>query len=248
MTERKSDSALDAFRDRISGVGDDGTQLVPAATVVLLRDTDLGPEVLMLRKNSKIAFGGMWVFPGGKIDASDGSPEDSLEQRARLAVVRETHEETALELRSADLVWFSHWTPPPMGNRRFNTWFFAARTPDGDITIDEGEITESQWITAATALQKQASREIELAPPTYVTLHYLSLHGDVDTALAALSASETRHYATRIVAHNDELFALWEGDAGYEDSDADIPGPRHRLHMKADGFHFDDSALKQDPD
>ena len=44
--------------------------LIPAATVVLLREGDCGVEVLMLRKNSKITFGGMWVFPGGKIDAA----------------------------------------------------------------------------------------------------------------------------------------------------------------------------------
>ena len=45
--------------------------LIPAATVVVLSDGDAGIEALMLRKNSKIAFGGMWVFPGGKIDAAD---------------------------------------------------------------------------------------------------------------------------------------------------------------------------------
>ena len=38
---------------------------IPAATVVLLRDGDDGIELLMLKKNSKITFGGMWVFPGG---------------------------------------------------------------------------------------------------------------------------------------------------------------------------------------
>ena len=45
--------------------------LIPAATVVLVRDGDGGVEALMLRKNSKITFGGMWVFPGGKIDAAE---------------------------------------------------------------------------------------------------------------------------------------------------------------------------------
>src|SRR5260221_4220681 len=44
---------------------------VPAATVVLVRDGADGLETLLLRRNSKIAFGGMWVFPGGRIDESD---------------------------------------------------------------------------------------------------------------------------------------------------------------------------------
>ena len=49
---------------------------LPAATVVVLRDGADGPETLMLRKNSKIAFGGMWVFPGGKVDEADWEGAD----------------------------------------------------------------------------------------------------------------------------------------------------------------------------
>ena len=37
------------------------SELIPAATVVVLRDGDDGIETLMLRKNSKIAFGGRWA-------------------------------------------------------------------------------------------------------------------------------------------------------------------------------------------
>ena len=40
-----------------------------AATAVLLRDTEQGLEVLLLRRNAKLAFAaGAWVFPGGAID------------------------------------------------------------------------------------------------------------------------------------------------------------------------------------
>ena len=54
------------------GENDEGVSAtIPAATVVLLRDGSEGVEVLMLRKNSKITFGGMWVFPGGKVEAFD---------------------------------------------------------------------------------------------------------------------------------------------------------------------------------
>ena len=52
---------IDARSERESGVAPP----IPAATVVLLRDADDGIEVLMLKKNSKITVGGMWVFPGG---------------------------------------------------------------------------------------------------------------------------------------------------------------------------------------
>jgi hypothetical protein len=38
------------------------------------------------------------------------------------------------------------------------------------------------------------------------------------------------------------LVALFEGDAGYEVSDANRPGPRHRLLMVPDGWRFEQSS------
>jgi 8-oxo-dGTP pyrophosphatase MutT (NUDIX family) len=47
----------------------------PAATVLLLREIGGELEVLMMRRDARIAFmGGMWVFPGGRVDAADTSP------------------------------------------------------------------------------------------------------------------------------------------------------------------------------
>jgi 8-oxo-dGTP pyrophosphatase MutT (NUDIX family) len=52
----------------------------PAATVVLLRDTSAGPEVLLLRRVRSSGFvPGAYVFPGGRVDADDSSP--ALEAR-----------------------------------------------------------------------------------------------------------------------------------------------------------------------
>lgn len=43
-----------------------------ASTVLVLRDGDSGPEVFMMRRHQRMAFGpGMFVFPGGSVDARD---------------------------------------------------------------------------------------------------------------------------------------------------------------------------------
>jgi glyoxylase-like metal-dependent hydrolase (beta-lactamase superfamily II)/8-oxo-dGTP pyrophosphatase MutT (NUDIX family) len=47
----------------------------PAATLLLLRPSALGPEVLMLQRTQSAAFlGGAYVFPGGSLDPQDSDP------------------------------------------------------------------------------------------------------------------------------------------------------------------------------
>jgi len=238
-----ADDVSKRFSDRIAAGRGDATVLIPAATVILLRDAGEGLETLMLRRNSKIAFGGMWVFPGGRLDDDDG-PGLEMEQRARIAAAREAEEEASLRVEPADLIWFSHWTPPQVEIRRFETWFFATRAPKGSVTIDDGEITESRWLTPARALAQQRAKEIELVPPTFVTLHYLSHYDSVDAALAGLAGDGPRRYVTKIAGSDEGMVAMWQEDAGYVAKDPSVPGPRHRLAMTDRGFLFDDSALR----
>jgi 8-oxo-dGTP pyrophosphatase MutT (NUDIX family) len=47
----------------------------PAATVVLLRDGRDGPEAYLQRRPAGMGFaGGLWVFPGGRVDEADRDP------------------------------------------------------------------------------------------------------------------------------------------------------------------------------
>lgn len=88
-----------------------------AATLILLRDSEEGPQVLLQQRNPHAAFvGGAWVFPGGKVDPADTHPawldqvDISAERANRLlgtddgglaywiAALRETVEEAGLLL------------------------------------------------------------------------------------------------------------------------------------------------------
>jgi 8-oxo-dGTP pyrophosphatase MutT (NUDIX family) len=216
---------------------------IPAATVVLLRDVER-LEVLMLHKTSQVAFGGMWVFPGGRIDPDDYPADRDANVAARNAAVRETHEEAGIAARPEDFVWFAHWTPPPATPKRFATWFFAARAAAHAVAIDGGEIQDHAWLAPADALARHAAGEIDLAPPTWVTLHQLSLYPSVDAVLGRMRAARPRVYETRIGKRADGArVALWQGDAGYDDWNADAPGARHRLVMTPGGFRFENTVV-----
>jgi 8-oxo-dGTP pyrophosphatase MutT (NUDIX family) len=215
---------------------------VPAATVVLLRDGEVGIETLLLRKSSKIAYGGMWVFPGGRIDDADRRGRSDAIEVARSAAVREAEEESGLRLSTTDLVHFAFWLPPVIVPRRFATWFFAARAGEERVVIDDGEITSHEWMHPADALRRNLEGEIELATPTWVTLHTVGRYPGVDEALHELSVRVPRRYETHVAKGPHGPVAMWSGDAGYESGDPSRPGPRHRLERTPDGNRFDESG------
>lgn len=221
--------------------GKEGSQPVPAATVIAIRDGDQGLETLMLRRNSKIAFGGMWVFPGGRVDPEDQQPGEELGEieTARHAAAREASEEAGLILKPADLLAFSHWTPPPITPKRFLTWFFLAATVDADVVVDGGEIREHTWKSPKDALDLRDAGEVELAPPTWVSLHRLASWNSVEQALAAVASCPPDKFETRIAVGGDGPSALWEGDAGWPDGDATRKGPRHRLNMRGEKWEYE---------
>ncbi len=226
--------------------GETTNPAVPAATVALLRDRDGRSEVLMLRKNSKIAFGGLWVFPGGRIDEEDFRGTRDLEEAARNAAVRETSEEANMSLDGDAFHWFAHWTPPASTPVRFATWFFLASAPASseEVQVDGGEIEEHIWIDPGDALKQHAREEIDLAPPTWVTLYHLSKYSPTQRTIEHFSALEPRYYETHLAKSREGTrIAMWSGDAGYEDYDADREGATHRLVMEPSGFKFMHSGV-----
>ena len=225
-------------------MGTDGIpQPIPAATVVLLRDGDDGPEVLLLRRHHSLSFaGGMWVFPGGRIDAGDRADHDGDDAElaaARRAAAREAEEEAGLVVPPEGLVGFAHWTPPPVQMKRYATWFFAAPAPVGTVVVDGDEATDHVWTRPADALARRDAGEIELTPPTFVTLTRLTAYPTVTDALADLGATDIEYFATRFGRTADGGVALWEGDAGYDTADPDAPGARHRLWMLEGAWRYD---------
>ncbi|MCC2975224.1 NUDIX domain-containing protein [Sphingomonas sp. PL-96] len=76
----------------------DPTELIPAATLIVMRDGSAAPELLIVQRAAKMAFaGGALVFPGGRIDPGDVAlAEGDAVLAARIAAIRETIEEVGV--------------------------------------------------------------------------------------------------------------------------------------------------------
>jgi len=210
-----------------------------AATVVLLRDSADGIEVLLLeRPHHRGAFAGAWVFPGGGVDEDDrleNDPADVAEETlARRSAVREVREETGLEVASDALVTAACWTPPAEAPRRFRTWFYWATAPVGDVVLSPDEVVDSVWLRPLLALERHAAGELMLVPPTWVTLSELAQHDSVEAALAAVRAVETQNFVTRIGTNEQGMVLYWQGDVEHsEEASPSHEGGRHRLEVGA---------------
>ena len=91
-----------------------------------------------------------------------------------------------LVLRSDLLRPWARWITPVTEERRYDTRFFAAALPVGQIARDvSGEADETAWLEPRAALEAAGRREIALFPPTAVTLGELRACGTVPAALAA---------------------------------------------------------------
>lgn len=123
------------FADTVEEPPPEPAEAFPAATVVLMRDSDSGPEVLLLRRHRRSGFvPGAWVFPGGRVDRADADP--SLLDRCRglardpepgvpfwMAAIREAFEETGVFLaRSAAAdEGAGGWLPDASSSREVET-------------------------------------------------------------------------------------------------------------------------------
>ena len=133
--------------------------LLPAATVLLLRDTPEGLEVLMTRRSASASFApGAYVFPGGRIEEADAvaqavatrrPTQSDLQLTQSVAAVRECFEELGVLL---------------------------ARHPDGRAVDLDTVAAMDRSTTSAVALAEQcAARGLLLATDQVYTLaHWIT--------------------------------------------------------------------------
>ncbi|MEI7506373.1 MAG: NUDIX hydrolase [Actinomycetes bacterium] len=152
----------------------------PAATVMLLRETsELGVEVFMMRRTTKAAFaGGMYVFPGGAVDAEDSSYE--------IAAIRECFEEAGVLLARTSIGVTVRFDDP-VSHDRFTTYRHAVHAGERSMTSvlsAEDLVAQSDellwvahWVTPFGEVRRFDTRFFVVAMPDDQT----PLHDDKET-------------------------------------------------------------------
>jgi 8-oxo-dGTP pyrophosphatase MutT (NUDIX family) len=182
----------------------DGEETVPrqAATVILLRGGADALEVLLVRRTPKARFmGGVWVFPGGAVDTTEGDGDAAH----RIAAIRELQEEAAIVLDDPDaLVKFSRWITPREVRIRFDTHFFLAPAPAGqEPRVDGDECVDWGWFAPRAALDAATRDEIELVFPTIKHLEQLAGFASADAVLDYARGRDVHAVVPRVVTEGE---------------------------------------------
>jgi 8-oxo-dGTP pyrophosphatase MutT (NUDIX family) len=262
-----------------------------AATVLLVREAEPGPEIFMVRRHQRSGFmANATVFVGGRLDQADSDPAVLARSRgltakqaaARLgldrpelalalhvAAVRETFEESGVLLvdgapLDADLAgqlrqglnqdtlgfaallerverglaldrlhYLSHWITPEVEPRRYDTYFFVCKVPEGQqASYDQRETTAGTWATVEALLAGNQAREVLLAPPTLCTLEDLRAARSADEIVAAAVDRPVAPVMPRpLVERTAELTLLLPGDHRYDDPTS-AAGPEHYVVLR----------------
>jgi 8-oxo-dGTP pyrophosphatase MutT (NUDIX family) len=193
-----------------------GPQTPPrqAATVILLQGGTRALEVLLVLRNPTARFmGGVWVFPGGAVEAGEQEAEHSHQLAAR----RELHEEAGVELGPDDeLVEFSRWITPAVVKVRFDTVFFLAQMPEGEsVKVDGEECIDHRWIAPADALSAHAAGELQLVFPTIKHLERLAGFTTSSALLESSRGQPVGPVQPKIVLHGGTPRVVLPGEPGY---------------------------------
>ncbi|ADB29574.1 NUDIX hydrolase [Kribbella flavida DSM 17836] len=91
-----------------------------------------------------------------------------------------------LVLRADLLGPWAHWITPEYEPKRYDTRFFVAALPAGQVTRDvTSESDQVAWLRPADAVAAVDAGEMLMLPPTYLCCRDLTAYGSVAEALAA---------------------------------------------------------------
>jgi 8-oxo-dGTP pyrophosphatase MutT (NUDIX family) len=188
----------------VAGVGDMQRELRVAA----VRETFEECGLLLARR-------------GGRPVDGDGRHAIRERWRARVAADPGAFVELAveedLELALDQLLPFAHWVTPAVSPKRFDTHFFIAAAPPGQVAVHDGsEAVDSFWTPPSEALRQCERRERVIIYPTLCNLALLARSASSNDALAAAGARKVQRLQPTLTRRPDgKNIPTLPEDSGY---------------------------------
>jgi 8-oxo-dGTP pyrophosphatase MutT (NUDIX family) len=129
--------------------------------------------------------------------------------------------------------YFSHWITPEGAPKRYDTRFFVAALPPGQVAVhDDHETVDTVWVDPADALARAATGELEIIFPTMKNLEAISRFATAQALLdAALAIEKVPTVLPRVVVDERGFRILLPGDEGYDEA---ITPPEQRATTAAE--------------
>ena len=131
---------------------------------------------------------------------------------AFLDVIRDLRVRLSLDA----LTVFARWITPTMMPKRFDTWFYAVRAPEGQLAACDGrETVDAEWVAPAEVLRLAEAGERTVIFPTRMNIQLLA---EADSAADAVARAEARPLVT-VLPHVEDgpegRVLVLPPDAGY---------------------------------
>lgn len=108
---------------------------------------------------------------------------------------------------------WAHWVTPEFEPRRYDTRFFLAALPAGQVTRDvSGEADRVTWMSPREATAAVDGGRMAMLPPTYITLSELAGYSRPEQAFAAAETRKTTTVTPGVEVVDGEAFLTLNDD------------------------------------
>jgi hypothetical protein len=115
-------------------------------------------------------------------------------------------ENRSLVLRTDLLGAWSGWLTPVFEPRRYRTWFFVARMPEGQVTRDvSSESSSVTWAGALDAVEQVERGDIFMLPPTWLTCLDIAQYADPDAVLDEAHRRRVEMFMPEVVSDGEDF-------------------------------------------
>jgi len=204
----------DAEASAVLGIGSGGL----AFWVAALRECFEEAGVLLARREGPGSGGDLLDTRDSEVAARFAAHRDGV--NAGTTRIIDVCRSEGLTLAVDDVHYVSHWITPELAPRRYDTRFFVAVAPGGQVARhDEGETIASVWVRPDAALERFDAGEIELLPPTIENLRSLARHRTTDAVMAwARGVTDVPTVLPIVLIEDGQVLVLRPGDEGYAEA------------------------------